>query len=1338
MYRPRLTVGLVLAVLVAGGLFTWWSLRKADHQMRVVLLQQGQLLAQAMSVESVVTLKGTEADLHSPIYQSLKEQLITLRAASPQYRFIYLLGRKAEESIFFFIDSEPVGSKDYSWPGQPYDEATDLDRRVFATRTADVEGPTSDRWGKWVSALVPILDPQTTMYGLATPRDAQAMVSRAVDFYRKNGRERLLQEINNPKGEFNKGDLYVFAYDRSMTWLAHPVKPELVGQNWINKKDWSGGKYFRKEIQQVARGGNGWVEFEYLNPRNGQHDHKTTYVQGLDDLIVCSGAYKGDGEICGVLGLDVDARAWTKTLAKAALPPVLSTLALLIVLLMSSVLLVRRSRCADGPMGWTRCIESATVLAIGLILTGLLAWRLHERETRDRIEAFEQLGSVRTEAIADTLHDIRVTELESLARFYENSETVTKDEFQQYTGYLTTEPAVQAWSWVAAVPASDRARFETAARTANRNRFGIWQEDGQGNAVPASDRAEFYPILQVAPLAGNEQVLGFDLGSEPLRRAALETALRTGLPTASDSITLVNGFGKDVQKRILVCRPVFTGDDPKNLRGFAVAVLQTAALLKRAAPDNSATVELTLLRPGGVQEMLATTSEPDVPKVDGLAMTRPVLAFGRVFLVTARAGSEFMRLYPVQAGWLAALLGTGLSVALATVIGVVLRRRQELERLVLKRTRELRESEQAYRDQFARNSAVMLLIDPLEGVIIDANSAAVRFYGYPREQLLTMRITEINCLPPTEVRQAYDSIKQEQGRLFVFRHRLADGSLRDVEVSASRIQFGARIVLHSIIYDITERKRVEAERAAMARQLEGVNVMQESLLEPNPLEAKLAGITNGVVQYFNADFCHIWVIRPGDLCEQGCRHAGASNGAHACVRRDKCLHLLASSDARPNTNDKGRGRVPLGCYKIGQLASGSEHKFLIKDVVNDPDFQDRDWARDQGLVSLAGYQLRVPGGDSIGVLGFFSKHPIPPSEDTMLDGLSTAVALTIQQAAAETALQEANDELEARVERRTHELSRANETMRGEIAERRKAEEARLKAQAERDDAEAQLRQAQKLEAIGQLAAGIAHEINTPAQFVSDNTRFVQQSFQIISGVHTLYDEMLQAAKTDAVTPDLVNRIEAAAAAGDLDYLFKEIPEAINQTMDGVARITKIVCAMKEFSHPGSKLKGPANLNKAIESTATVAHNEWKYVADLKLDFDSGLPPVVCFVSDFNQAILNLIVNAAHAIGDVVQQKPGTKGTITVSTHQEGETAVVRVSDTGTGIPESIRPRIFEPFFTTKGIGKGTGQGLAMVYGAIVKRHNGTVAFESKVGEGTTFVIRIPIEPSAEAQEVQA
>jgi PAS domain S-box-containing protein len=281
----------------------------------------------------------------------------------------------------------------------------------------------------------------------------------------------------------------------------------------------------------------------------------------------------------------------------------------------------------------------------------------------------------------------------------------------------------------------------------------------------------------------------------------------------------------------------------------------------------------------------------------------------------------------------------------------------------------------------------------------------------------------------------------------------------------------------------------------------------------------------------------------------------------------------------------------------------------------------------------------------------------------------------------------------------------------------------------ERKRLEVQLSQSQKLETVGQLAAGIAHEINTPTQYVGDNTRFVKDSFEAISQVLCCHEELLAAARQNAVTPELLARHEKILADSDLDYLREQIPSALEETLEGVERVSKIVRAMKDFSHPCGKDKIPADLNRAIESTVTVARNEWKYVADLKLELEPDLPLVPSLLGEFNQSILNLVVNAAHAIGDVVKKNPGAKGCITVRTQRDGDHVEVRVSDTGTGIAEANRKKIFEPFFTTKEVGKGTGQGLSIVYGSIVKRHGGTVTFETEVGKGTTFIIRLPLKP---------
>lgn len=227
---------------------------------------------------------------------------------------------------------------------------------------------------------------------------------------------------------------------------------------------------------------------------------------------------------------------------------------------------------------------------------------------------------------------------------------------------------------------------------------------------------------------------------------------------------------------------------------------------------------------------------------------------------------------------------------------------------------------------------------------------------------------------------------------------------------------------------------------------------------------------------------------------------------------------------------------------------------------------------------------------------------------------------------------------------------------------------------------------------------------------------------------------MLDGARTGAPERSLVTGVEAAMERADLGYLRQEIPKAIEQSLEGIERISKIVRAMKEFSHPGADEKTSIDLNGSIESTITVARNEWKYVADMETDFDPSLPLVPCLPGEFNQVILNIIVNAAHAIAAKTGGEPERKGTIFVSTRVRDGWAEVRIRDTGTGIREEIRSRIFDPFFTTKEVGKGTGQGLAISHSVIVEKHGGTIGFETETGIGTTFIVRLPLSETSGAK----
>jgi len=279
-----------------------------------------------------------------------------------------------------------------------------------------------------------------------------------------------------------------------------------------------------------------------------------------------------------------------------------------------------------------------------------------------------------------------------------------------------------------------------------------------------------------------------------------------------------------------------------------------------------------------------------------------------------------------------------------------------------------------------------------------------------------------------------------------------------------------------------------------------------------------------------------------------------------------------------------------------------------------------------------------------------------------------------------------------------------------------------------RKELERQLLQAQKLESVGQLASGIAHEINTPTQYVGDNIRFLQESFTDMTALLQKHEQLLARSRQGGVTTDIISEVEETKKEIDIDYLLDEIPQSICQTIEGVERVSQIVRAMKEFSHPDLGGKTLTDINRAIESTLTVARTKWKYIADTDIDFDAELPMVPCLPGEFNQVILNIVVNAAHAIKDAIGDDTEKKGTIGIQTRQNGENVEIRISDTGTGIPEEIQDKIFDPFFTTKQIGEGSGQGLAISRSIIVDKHDGSLTFETEAGKGTTFVIRLPID----------
>ncbi len=290
----------------------------------------------------------------------------------------------------------------------------------------------------------------------------------------------------------------------------------------------------------------------------------------------------------------------------------------------------------------------------------------------------------------------------------------------------------------------------------------------------------------------------------------------------------------------------------------------------------------------------------------------------------------------------------------------------------------------------------------------------------------------------------------------------------------------------------------------------------------------------------------------------------------------------------------------------------------------------------------------------------------------------------------------------------------------------------------EKLELEEQLAQARKLEAVGQLAAGVAHEINTPMQYLGDNLDFLRSKMEKLTPVLESFPRILQIAADSDQDPELIAAAKSTFKKLKAHSFAEQVGEAIHDSQEGVQHVSRIVQAMKEFAHPGQDEKAPVDINRALDSTIAVSTNEWKYVADIHKDYDPSIPLVHALAGELNQVFLNLLVNAAHAVGDTNNGGAKGKGAITIATRLAGDFVEVSIADSGSGIPEHIQQRIFDPFFTTKEVGKGTGQGLAIAHSVVVKEHGGKLRFTSTPGKGATFFVELPIKAREALDDMEA
>ncbi|QQS55157.1 MAG: diguanylate cyclase [Candidatus Competibacteraceae bacterium] len=699
-WRP---IGFALLVAL-GGLTAAWQGDNIDAENRQRLLEQALEIAKTIKPEYAKALTFTAADRGTPVFERIRQQMIAYRQIYP-VRGIYSMSLRRGVLVFgpeSYAEDDPMASA----PGTVYDVPDSMGFEVLRTSQPAVVGPVTDSYGRFVSALAPVLDPRS-------------------------------------------------------------------------------------------------------------------------------------GEVLMLVGLDVLAEEWDARIAAGRLPVIAGNLILLLAFLAGVSMVEWRNRLPDARRSRWRHLETALAGGWGLLLAASVTALNIEVENREHRIIFHRLADARVANIRGNLQDIR-TNLEVLARFFESSQRVEREEFRTFVAPMLQSSLVQSYEWIAWVPAADKEAVELAARREGLDDFAIWQRDASGRPVPAEGQADYYPIYFVEPLLGNEVAQGFDLGSEPLRRAALETAARTGLVAATEPISLVQDSGRPY--RVLVLQPLFalgaTGEMNSGAgrlaawpRGFAVGILRLQSLLSEITPartgvEDEITIRLLSLTSGRLEPRLLAMYPPDSGSETPVGIARfgasnfqaiyPLFDFGRTYAVLIQGTPAFDTAYPPRAGWLVGLAGLLLVGVFTAFVGVLRNREGFLEHEVRERTAEVRESEERFHQMFEKHDAVMLLIEPESGKILDVNQAAVRYYGYPVWQLRTMSIEDINTLPSEEVAWQRRQALQTQHNCFIFHHRLASGDIRVVEVHSSPIKLHAKPILFSIIHDITEREAQERELRRLA------------------------------------------------------------------------------------------------------------------------------------------------------------------------------------------------------------------------------------------------------------------------------------------------------------------------------------------------------------------------------------------------------------------------------------------------------------------------------------------------------------------------------------------